>query len=97
MNHQQISEKVTTAIAGVLGLTAGGDPSKIVPDAVLVDGLGFDSLHFIDLALCLETDFEDYAICITDDDIEACKTVSDTVEMMARKIGGAVNGRPVRV
>lgn len=50
------------------------DELDVVPDAILIDDLGADSLALVDLAMALEDEFD---IQISDDELEDIKTVND--------------------
>jgi acyl carrier protein len=55
----------------------------VVPQAVLVDDLGADSLCLVELALAFEEAFE---IDIPDEDTERIRTVQDALDYVARYV-----------
>lgn len=55
----------------------------------LVEDLGADSLDTIELVMAVEDEF---GIEISDDEAEACRTVQDSVDLLARKLGMVAAG-----
>lgn len=56
--------------------------SMVTADTDIRESLGADSLDLVDLAMTIEDEFE---VEITDDDIEAIKTVGDLVDFLNSK------------
>lgn len=54
-----------------------------------VADLGADSLDTIELVMAVEDEF---GIEISDDEAEACRTVQDSVDLLARKLGMVAAG-----
>ena len=53
MTDQEIIETVNRSLVEEFEM----DPDEMVPDAHLVDGLGFDSLDFVDIVVVLQQAF----------------------------------------
>ena len=79
MTNTQIALKVRDILCDQLGL----DEEQITPEASLSDDLGADSLDTTDLAMDFE---ESFAIEVTDEDIEQCKTVHACVMLVEEKL-----------
>ncbi|MBR2846971.1 MAG: acyl carrier protein [Clostridia bacterium] len=58
------------------------EESMVTADTDIRESLGADSLDLVDLAMTIEDEFE---VEITDDDIEAIKTVGDLVDFLNSK------------
>ncbi len=66
-------EKVKEAMIETLRV----DEEKIALEATLADDLGIDSLDAVELAMALE---EEFGIKLSDDELQAMKTVKDIVD-----------------
>jgi acyl carrier protein len=55
----------------------------------IVEDLGADSLDTIELVMAVEDEF---GIEISDDEAEACRTVQDSADLVARKLGMVAAG-----
>jgi len=73
-----IQERVKKIIAEHLHL----DENKVVPGALLVENLGADSLHVVEIVMKVE---EEFGIEVSDDDLEKLKTVGDVIEYIIKK------------
>lgn len=72
-----IAERVTKIIVVHFGL----DPSKVVPQAHLVDDLGGDSLDAIELGMAFN---EEFGCDISQDELDKIKTVGDAIACVGR-------------
>lgn len=70
---------IMAQLAPLVAERAKADPSRILPDTDLRDGLGLDSLDMIDLITAAEDRF---GIRIPDDDAERFQTMSDVVAFL---------------
>lgn len=68
-------EKVCSIIAETLGC----DVEQVVPEAILVDDLGADSLASVELTMALE---EETGIAIDDESLANMKTVGDVLDYL---------------
>lgn len=71
------AEQKTIAVIEKL---ASGDAVRVLPDANLVDNLGYDSLDVVELVIDIETEFD---IEVPDAAAEKWKTVSDVTGYVA--------------
>ncbi|MCS4089582.1 acyl carrier protein [Rhizobium sp. BK176] len=71
----EIADRVRRIITKVLSASE----ANVAPAAQLVKDLGADSLDGIELLLCLE---EEFAVRLTDDQVDAIHTVGDTVAVI---------------
>lgn len=69
---QAIFDKVKEMIVNELEVEA----DAVVPDAVIIDDLGADSLDVVEFIMALE---EEFSVEIPDEDAEQMKTVGDVV------------------
>lgn len=60
------------------------EADKVTLEAELIDDLGADDLDKIELALCIETEFN---IDCPDEDLDAIVTFGDVVNFVALKLG----------
>jgi acyl carrier protein len=75
--QQQTAEQKTIFIITNL---ASNDIARVLPDANLVDDLGFDSLDLVELVIDIETEFD---IDVPDEAAEKWKTVADVTAYVA--------------
>jgi len=68
-----IAPKVVLIISGHLGI----DPVVVVPEALLVDDLGADSLDTVELVIAFE---ETFGIQVPEADVERIRSVNDAIE-----------------
>lgn len=80
-NKQSIAEQVTRLVA----FESGFKPEDVKPEDELEGRLAMDSLDKIELVMAVEEEFE---VEITDEEVEACKTVADVVALVERLKGG---------
>lgn len=73
-----MTPKIFIIIAEKLGV----DQSRVVPQALLVDDLGADSLDLVELVMAFE---DQYEIEIPDSDFERIKTVEDVEKLLRVK------------
>lgn len=73
----QTAEQKTIAIIENL---ASGDVTRVLPDANLVEDLGYDSLDIVELVIDIETEFD---IDVPDAAAEKWKTVADVTGYVA--------------
>ncbi|MCL2529893.1 MAG: acyl carrier protein [Coriobacteriia bacterium] len=74
-----MSEAIFDVVKGVLVKIRGIDEAEVVPEAVLVDDLGADSLDAIEIIMALE---EHYGKELDDVEVEDLKTVADVVNLI---------------
>lgn len=72
-------EKVKEAMIETLRV----DEEKIALEATLADDLGIDSLDAVELAMALE---EEFGIKLSDDELQAMKTVKDIVDSVDKHL-----------
>lgn len=72
-------EKIKEAMVDTLRV----DEEKIVLEASLADDLGIDSLDAVELAMALE---EEFGIKLSDDELQAMKTVKDIVNSVEKHL-----------
>ena len=77
--EKSLQEKVREIVAEHLNL----NKDLIIGDLSFSDDLGLDSLDMVELIMRLEEEFD---IGIQDADAKSVKTVSDTVDLINRKI-----------
>ena len=68
-------DRVRKVLVEHLGVT----PKQVTEDASLIDDLGADSFNIIELAMCIE---EEFNIELFDDHIELMKTPADIVRII---------------
>lgn len=68
-------DRVRKVLVEHLGVT----PKQVTEDASLIDDLGADSFDIIELAICIEEEFD---IELLDDHIELMKTPADIVRIV---------------
>jgi len=78
-NGVEMSEAIFDVVKGVLVKIRGIDEAEVVPEAVLVDDLGADSLDAIEIIMALE---EHYGKELDDVEVEDLKTVADVVNLI---------------
>ncbi|MFP4476374.1 MAG: acyl carrier protein [Desulfatibacillaceae bacterium] len=74
-----VEEKVKKVVAEKLNV----DQSEVLPESVLVDDLGADSLDLVELVMAMEETFD---IEISDDDAERIRTVEDAINYIKANI-----------
>lgn len=74
-----MSESILDVVRDVLIKVRGVDPEQVVPEALLVDDLGADSLDAIEIIIALESH---YGKELDDEDVENLKTVGDVVTLV---------------
>ncbi len=79
MNREDILEKIVEVMANSFEL----DPKDIVPEALLVDDLGFDSIDAIDFAVGVE---EEIGIKVGGEELKGIRTVADAVNLIYEKV-----------
>ena len=72
-----ILEKVKEIVAEQLGISQ----DSILPDSLIVEDLGADSLDVIELLMALE---EEYGISIPDEEINQVKTIKQIVDLIEK-------------
>ena len=77
-----IAAKVVLIISGHLGI----DPAVVVPEALLVDDLGADSLDTVELVIAFE---EAFTIQVPEADVQRIRTVSDAIEYVQSRTAPA--------
>ena len=78
MEHQDIFDAFKARALEVLDV----DPGLVTPDAELADTLGADSVHLLEIAGQLETQF---GVELEDRELYDVVTVGELVELVARK------------
>ena len=78
MENQEIFDAVKARALEVLDV----DPDLITPDAGLADTLGADSVHLLEIAGHLETQF---GVELEDRELYDVVTISELVDLVARK------------
>jgi acyl carrier protein len=74
-----IFQRITKVVANQLSI----DPSEVVPEALIQDDLGADSLDLVELIIDLEDEFD---IKIDDESSKVIKTVQDAVDFISSKL-----------
>lgn len=74
-----VEERVREVVCEAMG----SDPSKVTPEAHLVEDLWADSLDQVELAIDLEREFE---VDIPDEDLHRLATVGDVVRYIEGRI-----------
>lgn len=77
MKKDKISKIVIEVVSDQLGV----EPVLVTPEAKIVDTLGADSLDVIELIMYTEEKFD---IEISDEEVEATRTVQDVVDLVYR-------------
>jgi acyl carrier protein len=79
-----MSKTVKDEVIRILADDLGHDVNTVTPEKRLAEDLGADSLDAVELSMTLEDEFN---VLIKDEEMEACKTVQDVVDMVTRKNG----------
>ena len=77
---KDIEEKVKKIVCEQLDVSE----EDIVPEAILVDDLGADSLDQVELIMAMEEEFD---ISIPDDDAEQITTIQNAIDYVTRAKG----------
>lgn len=85
--HSKLS--IAARVKVIITEHLGVEPERVTDDASLIDDLNADSLDSVELSVAFE---EEFAIELTDDDLEAIRTVGDAVKTVERAIGGRAHG-----
>ncbi len=80
MTRTEIEEKVRTFLIEDLEI----DEEKIAPDALLKEGLGIDSLDFVDIVVIVEKQF---GFKIKPEELVDVKTLSQFCDYIETKVG----------
>lgn len=80
MTQEATTEKVREIVAKFLRCK----PAKVTPHAHLMEDLGGDSLHMIEIAMGIEDEFE---IDITDEEAETMVTLQQLVDHTVKRTG----------
>ena len=80
MTRQEIEEKVKNFLIEDLEI----DEEKIAPDALLKEGLGIDSLDFVDIVVIVERQF---GFKIRPEEMVDVKTLSQFFDYIEKKVG----------
>lgn len=74
-----MSESILDVVRDVLVKVRNVDPEQVIPEALLVDDLGADSLDAIEIIIALESH---YGKELDSEDVENLKTVGDVVTLV---------------
>lgn len=80
MTRKEIEEKVKDFLVEDLEI----DEEKITPDALLKEGLGIDSLDFVDIVVIVERQF---GFKIRPEEMVDVKTLSQFCDYIEKKVG----------
>lgn len=73
--NEDTAKRVTAIVEEFLGV------GSVTPEKNLVEDLGADSLDRVEIAMALEDEF---AIEVTDEDGESCKTVQNIIDLVTK-------------
>ncbi|NNN16186.1 MAG: acyl carrier protein [Acidimicrobiaceae bacterium] len=85
MSRAEIFDLIRDQLADILEI----DPSKVTENSSFTDDLDADSLALIELVEAIEEEFSkgDHTFRIEDEELEELKTVRDSVDYVAEKLG----------
>ncbi|NNN11312.1 MAG: acyl carrier protein [Acidimicrobiaceae bacterium] len=85
LSRDEIFKSIRDHLADILEI----DPAKISENSSFVDDLDADSLALIELVEAIEEEFSkgDHVFRIEDEELEELKTVRDSVDYVAEKLG----------
>ena len=70
-------EEIYQTLAGIAKTVLGADPERIIPDTLVMEELGADSLDIVEMLALIE---DIYGLYIPDELIPGMRTVSDAAE-----------------
>ena len=79
-----MSEPIIEIVKDVIVAVKGIEPSKVVPEANLIDDLGADSLDAIENVMALETHYNKE---LAEENIEGIETVADIIALVESIVG----------
>ncbi len=85
LSRAEIFDLIRDQLADILEI----DPSKVTENSSFTDDLDADSLALIELVEAIEEEFSkgDHTFRIEDEELEELKTVRDSVDYVAEKLG----------
>lgn len=83
----QLYETTVARVQEIIGDMSPAKPAVTGPDLILIDDLGYDSIHFLELALALEQEFNLFEF--DEEQAVGMITVGDVAHLIAKIVVAA--------